>query len=274
LLLSARLSLRSARGYAYLGAFTRELLGNLTHIAAQSQTDAQRFLALGANPKNITVTGNLKFDAQLPPDLPEKTRLLREKWGNRPIWIAASTHEGEEIQLLNAHIRLLQQFPTLLLILVPRHPERFNRVAQYCQQANLSYIRRSEPSSCHGGVSVYLADTMGELPLLYRIADVAVVAGSFIPHGGHNPLEPALARNAIISGSSVFNFADIYRELQEAQAAILVENNDELVHNVILFLTNAALRQQYAERAYAYVIAKQGALTQTLTLIDSVQART
>ncbi|OUD12698.1 3-deoxy-D-manno-octulosonic acid transferase [Thioflexithrix psekupsensis] len=273
-LLSARLSARSARRYGYFGGLTRELLQQLTHIAAQSQADAQRFLALGA--RQVTVTGNLKFDMSIPEHLPEQARLLRAQWGSRPIWIAASTHEGEETLLLTVHAQLLQQFPQLLLILVPRHPERFDRVAQLCQQKNFAYCRRSQTQSspCHSDVSVYLADTMGELLLLYHMADIAVIGGSFIEHGGHNPLEPALAQVAIISGCSVFNFAAIYNELQQAQAVIFTKNTSELLSNVILLLSNAALRQQYAQRAYAYVLSQQGALARTLNVIQAAPVAT
>ena len=175
---NARLSEKSARGYRLIAPLTREIMAAIDLLAAQGQADADRFIQLGLPKEKIKMTGNLKFDLQLPADLAEKKTLLRAQLGNeRIIWLAASTHETEEDIILAAHRRIQEKIPQALLVLVPRHPERFNAVAMLAEQKNFRVARRSRNDVCSKETDVYLGDTMGELLLLYAGSDVAFVGG-------------------------------------------------------------------------------------------------
>lgn len=189
---NARLSERSAAGYQKLGSFVKRMLQNVTMVAAQHQEDGERFIQLGLRRKQLEVTGSLKFDISVTPELAVKAITLRRQWAaHRPVWIATSTHEGEEAIILQTHQQLLKKFPNLLLILVPRHPERFAKAEELTQKAGLSFIRRSSGVIPSLDTQVVIGDTMGELMLLYGIADIAFVGGSLVETGGHNPLEAA-----------------------------------------------------------------------------------
>jgi len=186
---NARLSARSAAGYAKLGKFIQKLLRKITLIAAQNSEDGDRFIALGAKRNQLTVTGSLKFDISVTPQLASRAVALRRQWApHRPVWIATSTHEGEESIMLLAHQALLKQFPDLLLILVPRHPERFPDAVNMVREAGLSFITRSSGEIPSASTQVVVGDTMGELMLLYGIADLAFVGGALVEQGGHNPI--------------------------------------------------------------------------------------
>ncbi|EIC81982.1 3-deoxy-D-manno-octulosonic-acid transferase, partial [Serratia sp. M24T3] len=189
---NARLSERSAKGYKKLGKFMQRLLQHITLIAAQNQEDGERFISLGLKRSQLSVTGSLKFDISVTPELAARAITLRRQWApRRPVWIATSTHEGEESIILEAHRKLLTRFPNLLLILVPRHPERFSVAREMAQKAGLSFTLRSSGEIPSSSTQVVIGDTMGELMLLYGIADLAFVGGSLVERGGHNPLEAA-----------------------------------------------------------------------------------
>ncbi len=267
ILANARLSARSAAGYQHIAGLTRKMLANVTAVAAQTEVDAARFIELGASPTKVHVTGSIKFDTRLPADVSEKAVLLRCQWGTeRAVWIAASTHEGEEAAVLDAFSELKQAFNQLLLMLVPRHPERFNRVAALCQQRGFLVARRSA-----GDVSpktdIYLGDTMGELPLLYVACDVAFVGGSLVPIGGHNLLEPAAVGLPVIMGPHVFECAEICRRLLEAQAAHQVNDAMQLAKAVKMYLSDATLKRQTGEKGRLFVTKNRGALECLLTII-------
>jgi 3-deoxy-D-manno-octulosonic-acid transferase len=207
---NARLSHASAVGYHRITPLTREMFQAITLLLAQAKADADRFIALGLSEEKVHVTGNLKFDLEIPEALFAKCEALREKLGKaRFIWIAASTHPGEEEILLAAHQHIKKHQPDALLILVPRHPERFSLVATLAEQQGFHVIRRSQNASVTEKTDVYLGDTMGELLLMYGAADVAFVGGSFVNVGGHNMLEPAALSKPILTGPILFNFADI-----------------------------------------------------------------
>jgi len=170
----------------------RDTLSHGIIIAAQSEADAARFLELGANPSRTRVTGNIKFDVELDPEIAGKGALLRSAlFGQRPVWIAASTHDGEELLVLAAHKTLLERHPELLLVLVPRHPERFGGVRELIEKQAFNVVSRTEDQAAESSTEVFLVDTMGEVPLFYAASDIAFVGGSLIPVGGHNLLEPA-----------------------------------------------------------------------------------
>ena len=201
-LANARLSARSAKGYGRFARLTRPMLEEMSLIAVQTETEAERFRQLGARPECVEVTGSIKFDLTIDPQLLVDARELREQWQAlaRPVWIAASTHEGEDEIVLAAHRQLLGHYPNALLMLVPRHPERFNQVFELCQREGFATVRRSSGEPVTASTQVMLGDTMGELLFLYALADTAFVGGSLVPNGGHNLLEPAALAKPVLSG--------------------------------------------------------------------------
>ncbi len=268
-LLNARLSEKSARGYARISSLTRKMLSCICTIAAHGHKDAARFIELGADEKYVVVTGNLKFDLQLTEDLIANSNVLRQQLGgNRFIWIAASTHEGEEEIVLAAHKKVLKQNKDALLILVPRHPDRFNTVTNLIQQNDLILARRSHQDVCLPETNVYLGDTMGELLVMYGACDVAFVGGSLIPRGGHNMLEPGALAKPILTGPHVFNFAEISDMFIASNALIKVQDADDLAQQLQKLMQDETLRQTYGTRALNVVAANRGALTKQLQLVE------
>jgi len=268
LLVNARLSPRSARGYGKIAGLTRSTLNCLAVIAAQSPADAERFLTLGAERERVVATGNLKFDLTLAPELEAQGRALRVQLGaERPVWIAASTHEGEDAQVLDAHARIRAQRADALLILVPRHPERFDRVAALCAARGFSCARRSRDQPCAADTAVYLGDTMGELLRLFAAADIAFVGGSLVATGGHNLLEPAALALPVLTGPHVFNFRQITDLLVQAEGARVVADSAELAAALTALWADEALRRRMGQRARAVVDANRGALERCLALI-------
>lgn len=269
-LTNARLSEKSASGYQRIAPLTREMLGNLTAISACGQSDADRFSALGASKQSLAITGNLKFDLVLPAELPQKcARLRRELGENRFIWIAASTHEGEEEIILDAHQSLLEVDPDALLILVPRHPDRFDDIAEMAK-ARFKTTRRSTGESVMPDTAVYLGDTMGEMLLMYGASDVAFVAGSLIPRGGHNILEPAALSKPILTGIHLFNFAEISNKFVNAGALIKVTDAESLALRLINFMQDANDRDIHGKRARLVMDTNRGALAKQLDIIQQV----
>ncbi|MEJ6655680.1 MAG: lipid IV(A) 3-deoxy-D-manno-octulosonic acid transferase, partial [Pseudomonas sp.] len=208
-LANARLSERSARGYQRVSGLVRPMFSALDWVAVQTAAEAERFLALGVRQTAMTVTGSIKFDLKPGVELLATAAQWRAQWGERPVWIAASTHSGEDEIVLAAHRQVLQQHSDALLILVPRHPERFDAVARQIEGAGLSMVRRSAGNMPTPSDQVLLGDTMGELMQFYACADVAFVGGSLIPGGGHNYLEPAALGLPVLSGPHRFYFAEI-----------------------------------------------------------------
>lgn len=269
LLVNARLSARSVAGYQRVQGLAAETLAAVTEIVAQSEADARRFESLGANPACITVTGNLKFEQRIPPSLLERAEVLRRDWGvSRPVWIAASTHEGEDELLLDVFHRLRRQFSHCLLVLVPRHPERFEAVAALCRGRGYNTVLRSDRSPCSADTGVYVADTMGDLPLLYAASDVAFVGGSLVAHGGHNLLEPAALGIPVVTGPHVFNFLEICELLVTAGAAVKVADSDELLQTVNRWLGDANERHRIGQLGRQVVDKNRGALQAVMAIIE------
>ena len=270
---NARLSPRSWRGYRRLGRLARETLRRVTVVAAQSEADAERFRALGAHPERVHVTGSLKFDLATPASLVESGEALRRVWGpNRPVWVAGSTHEGEEEAALAAHRTLLERWPEALLVLVPRRPERFERVAALVRRAGFRLARRSA-GAWDERAQVLLGDTMGELRLFYAAADAAFVGGSLVPHGGHNPLEAAALGRPVAYGPHTFNFDEIARLLVEEGAARRVGDAGELAATLAGWLADAAARTAAGERGRLAVARNRGALDRLWTLLAPLLPR-
>ncbi len=272
-LANARLSQRSADGYRKLATLTRSTLADITVIAAQDEAARQRFIGLGALRDRVEITGSIKFDLKLPASLREQGEVLRRQWGvGRPVWIAASTHEGEDEQVLEAFALVRNEVADCLLVLVPRHPERFKTVANLARKHHFKVVLRSEGQFCADVQScdVYLGDTMGELPLFYAASDLAFVGGSLIPVGGHNMLEPAALGIPVLLGPHVFNFEEISAMLLVHEGARTVDNRHELAAHVISLLSDANQRHSMGENGKQWVEANKGALERLLNRLDSL----
>lgn len=274
ILANARLSQRSAQGYARLGGFARKTFARFTIIAAQAQADATRFMELGAPSSRVQITGSIKFDLHLPASLREQAEVMRRLWGSeRAVWVAASTHEGEEEQLLAVHRRVCAEVPEALLVLVPRHPDRFERVAALIAREGLTLARRSSHQPCTTQTSVFLGDTMGELQIFLAAADIAFIGGSLVKVGGHNLLEAAAVGVPAVIGPHSFNFATITRLMVEEGAAAQVADAADLTRQLGAWLTDAAERARIGENARRVMAENRGALPRLLALIDGLLER-
>ncbi len=272
LLANARLSAKSAEGYSKIQGLMTPMLQALSVLAAQDQDTAQRFLDLGAPATTVQVTGSLKFDLTLPDNLAERALELKQQWqlDGRPIWVAASTHDGEDEIVLAAFKHIQQQFNQALLILVPRHPERFDNVAELITKQGFSMARRSQQQAVTPDIEVFLADSMGELLLWLAVADVAFVGGSLVNVGGHNPLEPAALAVPIVTGQTMFNFKQITEILLQAGALKQAANSQELADIVCDWLSNPEQKQQVGQAALQVVNANKGALAKHLAIVEGL----
>jgi 3-deoxy-D-manno-octulosonic-acid transferase len=270
-LASARISPRTMGKYTnFITLFRQAVSNKAVIIAAQGEGDAARFRELGANPQRTHVTGNLKFDFALPPDVSTKGRELREHYAaGRLVWVAGSTHgEGEEEAVLAAHRYVRSVHPNALLVLVPRKTERFAEVGAWLEKQNVRIIRRSQPAARTRDLEVLLVDTLGELLDFYAMSDVAFVGGSLARVGGHNLLEPAALGIPVLTGPHTFNGADIANILVESGAALRVKDGAELGARVASLLSNPAERERMGALGRAAVEENRGALEKLLTLID------
>jgi 3-deoxy-D-manno-octulosonic-acid transferase len=268
-LANVRMSEKSARGYRRLKGFTRATLANVSRVAAQTEADAERMHALGAT--QAEVTGSIKFEMDVPADLAAASSALRSGFGDRPVWVAASTRDGEEEQVLDAFARLREKFPELLLVLVPRHPERFDGVAKLCQQRGFRVERRSaRKNAVAAETAILLGDTMGELLLFHAAADVSFIGGSLAPLGGQNLLEAAAVGTPVVFGPHMFNFGDISRMALERGAGRQVQNVAELANAIAGYLENPAARRAAGEAGQRMVAENRGALAKTLELVRQV----
>lgn len=269
-LANARLSARSAKGYGRFAGLTAPMLAQMSLFAVQTRAEAERFRQLGARAETVQVTGSIKFDLNIDPQLPERAAELRRQWQamERPVWIAASTHEGEDAVVLEAHRQLLASYPNALLILVPRHPERFDSVFELCRQQELATVRRSSGELVTPATSVLLGDTMGELLFLYALADSAFVGGSLVANGGHNLLEPAALAKPVLSGPHLFNFLEIAAMLREAGALQEVDDAQGLAVAVQSLFELPQDARKMGEAGLAVMRANQGALQRLLDGLD------
>lgn len=267
ILINARLSQKSATGYAKISFIMRKMLKQINHISAQTTDDAKRFIDLGMPTNKVSVDGNIKYDFPIADNLLKDAQILRKQFTKKHIWIAASTHQGEDKIILDAHRHLLQTIPSALLILVPRHPERFNQVAELIKKNNLSYSRRSS-NQYDIDNQVYFGDTMGEMMLLYATSDIAFVGGSIINNGGHNILEPAALAKPILSGPSVFNFAQVAQKLQAKHALTLVNNSTGLSAHLQTLFNNPQIAKTQGDAALMVFKQNKGALDKQCSIIE------
>lgn len=269
-LANARLSQKSARGYARFDRLTRGMLKQLDVVACQSRADGDRFLALGLEPRQLHITGSIKFDLELDGELRDGATQLRDSWGlkQRCIVVAASTHPGEDEQILTAFAQLRLVIDNCLLVIVPRHPERFDSVHAQCIAAGWKVQRRSSGIAPGPGDDIVVGDTMGELLLLLGCSSVAVIGGSLVNHGGHNVLEAAAWGVPVVTGPHMFNFSEISDLLVEAGAMIRLTDPIELADCLTALLQNPQRRKEMGEAGQRVVADNRGAKKHLLELID------
>ncbi|HSX70495.1 MAG TPA: lipid IV(A) 3-deoxy-D-manno-octulosonic acid transferase [Pseudomonas sp.] len=274
-LANARLSERSARGYARFARLTAPMLAELDLIAVQTAAEAERFRRLGARSDGVEVTGSIKFDLSVDAALPRSAAELRASWGaqQRPVWIAASTHLGEDEVVLAAHRQLLAERPDALLILVPRHPERFEQAVESSRREGFATLRRSTGEAVTADTQVLVGDTLGELLFLYALADLAFVGGSLIANGGHNLLEPAALGKPLLTGPHLFNFLEIAAQLRGAGDLLEVEDAAQLHAGLRLLFADPAEAARRTDAGLGVLRANQGALARLLAGLERLLAR-
>jgi 3-deoxy-D-manno-octulosonic-acid transferase len=269
LIANARISDHSLGQYRRFRRLTTAALEQVSQIATQSKTDAERLVSIGAPKDRVTVTGNLKFDFELPDGLHEEGLAMRNTWGvNRLVLVGGSTHEKDEAVLIEAFGHVLADIPEALLVLVPRHPERFERSVQSAQATGLQVARFSKDKNCPPGTQCFVVDAMGELLRYYAACDVAFVGGSFEPIGGHNPLEPAALARPLLVGPHMFNSAEITAQLLKSGAALQLDDEKALIDALLRLFNDPALRDRMGQAGYQQVLSGQGAVNRTLELVE------
>ena len=266
IIVNGRISERSFKRWRRVPRVIAALLNRFDLCLAQSATDAERYTKLGA--PRVTATGNLKLDVPAPPADEATLRRLRDTIGKRPVLIAASTHAGEEAVVIGAHRRLLAKFPALLTIIVPRHPARGEAIAADAKAAGLAVALRSRRAQPMPDIGVYIADTLGELGLMYRLAPIVFMGGSLASHGGQNPIEAIRLGAAIIHGPHVWNFAEIYATLDAARGAQAITDEAALAARLSAWLADPAACQAATEAATATIKKLEGALDRTWAALD------
>ncbi|NVO17126.1 MAG: 3-deoxy-D-manno-octulosonic acid transferase [Rhodoplanes sp.] len=271
ILINGRLSERSYEKWRRAPATIEALLSRFDLCLVRSPEDAQRFGALGA--PRIGVTGNLKLDVPALPVDPARFAELRRALGSRPLVVAASTHAGEEMVLIEAHRRLRIDFPRLITVIAPRHPDRGDEIAMMAKISGLEARRRSQGVLPNAATEIYVSDTLGELGLLYRLAPVVFMGGSLIPHGGQNPIEPIKLGAAVLHGPHVKNFADIYAALDHAGGAQPVADGDDLARRLALLLADQEARARLAAAGERTVQILAGAVERTMAALEPYLAQ-
>ena len=272
---NARLSEKSLRGYWPIQPLVRRAIRCASFVAAQSASDGERLRELGAAEPRLAVVGNLKFDMVVPDGVRQRGVAFRAAAGGaRPVWIAASTHEGEELIVLKAHATVLRRFPDALLLIAPRHPERFKPIVSACRAYGFRTATRSEEGGAGPACQCFVIDSMGELIEFYAAADVAFVGGSLVAVGGHNLLEPAALARPVIVGPQTFNFAEVTEDLIAAGAVVRIFDGDALGATVVRLLSRDVERRSMGEAAHAVMARERGAVERTMAIVEEVLAET
>jgi 3-deoxy-D-manno-octulosonic-acid transferase len=266
ILINGRMSHRSFPRWRRISGTISALLGRFELCLAQSQVDAERFAALGS--RNVIATGNLKLDVPAPPADAARLERLMSVTRGRPTIVAASTHPGEEEILLEVHRTLAEQFPSLLSVIVPRHPDRGAAIDRMVAASGLHGALRSREELPTATTDIYVADTMGELGLFYRLAPIVFMGGSLVPHGGQNPIEAIKLGASIVHGPHVFNFADVYQALDAAGGARRADTTDALVKELGQLLQDPSAREASLGAAERVVEQLGGALDRTLVALE------
>ncbi len=267
--INARLSKKSASGYRKIPSLISPALACVKVIAAQTQDDACRFIAIGAKAEAVRTLGNVKFDVEVSSEIIDRGLQLKvELFTGRFVWLIASTHKDEEAIFLNIYKEIKQRIPELLLVIAPRHPERFSEVKKLCEQNQLAVVMRTANEMCCQYVDVYLADTMGELKMLYAASDVAFVGGSMVSVGGHNILEAAAVGAPVLFGPYMANFKEIAEGVLRQGAAIQCQNESEIIKAISVLYANSLYRQSLAEKGKVFIRQNQGAITRIFDLLS------
>lgn len=275
-IVNARLSEKSAAGYKKVAWLFLPMIRQITHVAVQNQKDAQRFQALGLTEDKTLVTGSIKFDVKITGEMTARAKQLKSKFsfdGQRKILLAASTHKGEDKIVLDAFVEIRKQHPDTLLLLAPRHPDRFEDVYELCRNRKFKLARRSNDSSPQASDDILLCDTMGELFFLYGAADIAIVCGSFVGNGGHNYIEAAAWGIPVISGPSTFNFAQISELLLKSGGMVIANDSDDLATKICELFSDEQARNTRGEAALNVTLKNRGATLKTTQLIDNYLPR-
>ncbi|HHH43583.1 MAG TPA: 3-deoxy-D-manno-octulosonic acid transferase [Gammaproteobacteria bacterium] len=274
LLLNARLSEKSLRGYLRLRPLMQPALRAIRHIAARNEQDAQRFRRLGVRAAQLSVMGDLKFELQLPADFGRQVEALRKRLGpDRAVWVAGSTHRGEETQLLAAHRRVLADWPGALLVIAPRHPERAAEVAALCAGSGLASRFSSAMSTSGDGFQVLIIDRLGVLLSFYGVAQAVFVGGSLVAAGGHNPVEPLCAGAPVMTGPHTDHFSALYQDLLRSHAACRIRTGLELAEQVCDWFGDTAQRQAAVDAGRVVIERNRGALQHALRLLEGYLRR-
>jgi 3-deoxy-D-manno-octulosonic-acid transferase len=267
-IINARLSEKSARGYRKIPGLISPALACVKSIAAQTQDDACRFAAIGAKTETVGTLGNIKFDVDVSNEVIQQgVQLKAELFAGRFVWLIASTHKDEEAIFLEIYKEIKSKIPELLLVVVPRHPERFVEVKKLCEQNQLAVVMRTSGEICRSYDDVYLADTMGELKMLYAASDVAFVGGSMVPVGGHNILEAAAVGTPVLFGPCMANFKEIAEGVLRQDAAIQCQDEGEIINSMIALYVDAEYRQSLVEKGKVFVRQNQGAITRIFDML-------
>lgn len=271
IIVNARLSERSAKRYHSFSFFTHQLLNKIDKILCLHDDDAQRFIDIGAQQHQIAVTGSIKYDITIANTVFEQAQSLRQQLGKqRPIFVAASTHQGEDEQVLDTYQLVQQQFTNALVIIVPRHPQRFDSVAKLAIDRGLNVHRRTDTTPIKANTQLYLADTMGEMLVMLATADVTFMGGSLVGEkvGGHNLLEPAAVAKPAITGPSFYNFEDITQQLLTAGAIEICQDSHQLALQLIALFNDLERQQKMGAQGQRIVLENQGAVNKTVTNIS------
>lgn len=267
-IINARLSEKSARGYQKAPGFVSAILAQVKFIAAQTQEDASRFVDIGAKMDAVETLGNIKFDVEVPVEIiAQGLQLKVNLFAERFVFLIASTHKGEDVLFLELYKKIKQSIPELLLVIVPRHPERFGEVKKLSEQYQLTVVTRTSGEICAQHDDVYLVDTMGELKMLYAASDVAFVGGSMVNVGGHNILEAAVVGVPVLFGPYMENFKEITEKVLQQGGAIQCRDQNEISSALIMLYTDSAYRASLAAKGKAFVRQNQGAITRIFDVL-------
>ena len=270
-IINARLSEKSSRGYQKIPSLVHPALAAIKLIATQTQDDANRFIAIGADSEKVLTLGNIKFDVEIPQSIIEQgLQLKTDLFTGRFVWLIASTHKDEEAIFLEIYKEIKPKIPELLLVIVPRHPERFPDVKKLCEQFQLAVVMRTMESRVYLETDVYLVDTMGELKMLYAASDVAFVGGSMVSRGGHNILEAAAVGVPVMFGPYMHNFKEIARGVLSQDAAIQCQNKNNVVNAILALYEQPAYRAALSEKGMEFVRQNQGAIGRICAILDQV----
>jgi len=268
-IINARLSEKSSSGYQKIHSLVYPALAHVNGIATQTHDDANRFVAIGAESEKVKTLGNIKFDVEIPTStIAQGLQIKTDLFGGRFVWLIASTHKDEEILFLEIYKEIKHKIPELLLVMVPRHPERFADVKKLCEKHQLGVVMRTAGDRVYAETDVYLVDTMGELKILYAASDVAFVGGSMVPKGGHNILEASAVGIPVMFGPYMANFKEIARGVLSGKAAIQCQNKEDIVNAMLALYEQPAYRAELAEKGIEFVRQNQGAIARICAMLE------